>query len=92
MRKCEKDFRQVFSFLFCLFNARSLSKFSWTTIPSAETIIRKEIGVFYCSPTKFKSLIERTQAYYYRKIFGYIKMGHTSSVNIRHGVVPQDCV
>ena len=54
MRKCEKDFdRQVFSFLFCLLDALPLSKFNWATIPSAETIIRKEIGVFYCSPTKF---------------------------------------
>ena len=49
MRKCEKDFRQVFSFLFCLFNARSLSKFNWAT---KRRYIIKNIKLL-CSPTKF---------------------------------------
>jgi len=56
MRKCEKDFRRVFSFLSCLLDALPLSKFNWATLPSTEKMIRKEIGVFYCSPTKFRVL------------------------------------
>ena len=56
MRKCEKDFRRVFSFLSCLLDALPLSKFNWATLPSTETMMRKEIGVIYCSPTKFRVL------------------------------------
>jgi len=57
VRKCEKDFdRKVFSFLYILLDALPLSKFNWATLPSTEKMIRKEIGVFYCSPTKFRVL------------------------------------
>ena len=32
MRKCEKDFRQVFSFLLCLLDALPLYKFTWGVV------------------------------------------------------------